>query len=200
MKSKCFHDLLCLQHSYFCHFLKRGKEERRREERRRKGTVPSVCLLPLWDYRQLFNLTSYRDRGTHSTHQALDFTFNTLGSLLGLPPHLWPFVLPLCFTLKDKTLKLKWRLVQQVKQTSGWCPGLDRAAQVFIWLSETSHFVINTAENRSTQDTDTLLFVPHTLLNITLKTICYNHYLPLCCCLCLCFSDSLNSCMSAHLT
>ena len=43
----------------------RRGEERRGEERRGeedKGTIQSVCLLPPWDYRQLFNLTSYRDK------------------------------------------------------------------------------------------------------------------------------------------
>lgn len=40
---------------------------------------------------------------TH-THQALDFTFNTLERLLGLLPHLWPFVPPLCFGHSDALL------------------------------------------------------------------------------------------------
>lgn len=40
---------------------------------------------------------------TH-THQALDFTFNTLERLLGLLPHLWPFVPPLCSGHSDALL------------------------------------------------------------------------------------------------
>lgn len=53
-RSGGWHKILCLQHSYFGHFFERRGGD--------KGTVLFVCLIPPWDYRQLFNLTSYRDR------------------------------------------------------------------------------------------------------------------------------------------
>lgn len=49
-------------------------EERRGEEKRRIRGPSCLCLLPLWDYRQLFNLTSYRNRA-HTYTPGSEFHF-----------------------------------------------------------------------------------------------------------------------------
>lgn len=75
-------------------------EERRGDERRGgededKGTIQSVC-----SHRGIIDsclIWPATETGRTRTHHALDFTFNTLGSLQGLHPHLWPSVLQLCF-------------------------------------------------------------------------------------------------------